>query len=295
MPGLWAVQGPGAFLHPLIRPPPSGIPAMAGRRCEATVLPTPPARPVLPPQDSARLRDAMLADIAALSPQAAAAWAGQMLASKNRLTAEDARAVEQAFEARFAALQEDLVEVLPQVAPEAQPIAPVGAEPQGVGREAEPSAGASADAGIAATAETAPSEHPRPPHRPIGKTVRHRNKEHLRFLRTQPCLVCGRQPSDPHHLRFAQPQALGRKVSDEFAVPLCRTHHREAHRATREIVWWQAQRLAPLAAAEALWRKSQSGEAMSDVEPVAQKSGKRPRIRKAAAAPPAQPGGLIGG
>ena len=67
----------------------------------------------------------MLADIAALSPQAAAAWAGQMLASKNRLTAEDARAVEQAFEARFAALDEDLVEVLPLVPSEAQPIAPV--------------------------------------------------------------------------------------------------------------------------------------------------------------------------
>jgi hypothetical protein len=32
---------------------------------------------------------------------------------------------------------------------------------------------------------------------------------------------------DPHHLRFAQGRALGRKVSDEFTVPLCRTYHRE--------------------------------------------------------------------
>jgi hypothetical protein len=35
----------------------------------------------------------------------------------------------------------------------------------------------------------------------------------------------------PHHLRFAQPRALGRKASDEFTVPLCRVHHREVHRA----------------------------------------------------------------
>ena len=37
------------------------------------------------------------------------------------------------------------------------------------------------------------------------------------------------QALDPHHLRFMR--ALGRKVSDEFAVPLCRRHHRAAHRS----------------------------------------------------------------
>ena len=42
--------------------------------------------------------------------------------------------------------------------------------------------------------------------------------------------VCGRQPCDAHHLRFAQNRAMGRKVSDEFTVPLCRGHHREVHR-----------------------------------------------------------------
>jgi hypothetical protein len=45
----------------------------------------------------------------------------------------------------------------------------------------------------------------------------------------QPCLVCGRKPSDPYHLRYMQPRALGRKASDEFAVPLCRGQHRELH------------------------------------------------------------------
>jgi len=59
----------------------------------------------------------------------------------------------------------------------------------------------------------------------IGEPKRLRDKEHLKFVAAQPCLVCGRQPCDPHHLRFAQPRAMGLKVSDEFTVPLCRGHH----------------------------------------------------------------------
>jgi hypothetical protein len=64
----------------------------------------------------------------------------------------------------------------------------------------------------------------------IAKPRRYRSKDHLRFVACQACLICGRQPSDPHHLRYAQPRALGRKASDEFTLPLCRVHHREVHR-----------------------------------------------------------------
>jgi hypothetical protein len=94
--------------------------------------------------------------------------------------------------------------------------------------------------------------------------VRHRNREHLKFVRMQPCLICAKQPSDPHHLPFAQPRALGRKVSDEYTVPLCRAHHREVHRAAKELPWWQSRGVAPLAVAETLWQKSQSGEALNE-------------------------------
>ena len=66
-----------------------------------------------------------------------------------------------------------------------------------------------------------------------------RDKDHLKFVAKQSCLICGRQPSDAHHLRFAQPRALGRKVSDEFTVPLCRGHHREVHRRGDEAAWWK--------------------------------------------------------
>jgi hypothetical protein len=80
-----------------------------------------------------------------------------------------------------------------------------------------------------------------------------RDRDHIRHVVRQPCLVCGRRPSDPHHLRFAQSRALARKVSDEFTVPLCRAHHREIHRCGNEAGWWGRTGLDPIAAARALW------------------------------------------
>jgi hypothetical protein len=56
-----------------------------------------------------------------------------------------------------------------------------------------------------------------------------------------------------HHLRFAQSRALGRKVSDEFVVPLCRGDHREVHRHGDEASWWRGAGIDPTAAARALW------------------------------------------
>ena len=75
----------------------------------------------------------------------------------------------------------------------------------------------------------------------------------MRFVTKQPCLICGRTPADPHHLRFVQHRALGRKVSDEFTVPLCRGHHREVHRSGNEAAWWTNAGVDPTATAHALW------------------------------------------
>jgi hypothetical protein len=80
-----------------------------------------------------------------------------------------------------------------------------------------------------------------------------RDKGHLRFVARQACLVCGRKPSDPHHLRFAQNPALSRKVSDEFTVPLCRGHHREVHRTGDEAAWWEKSGIDPASRARTLW------------------------------------------
>jgi hypothetical protein len=54
-------------------------------------------------------------------------------------------------------------------------------------------------------------------------------------------------------LRFTQSRALGRKVSDEFTVPLCRGHHREVHRCGDEAAWWRKVGLDPTVAARTLW------------------------------------------
>jgi hypothetical protein len=85
---------------------------------------------------------------------------------------------------------------------------------------------------------------------------RYRDRAHLRFVSAQPCLICGRRPTDAHHLRFAQPRAIGRRVSDEFTVPLCRSHHRALHRHGDEPAWWESNKLDAVAAAHELWQRT---------------------------------------
>jgi hypothetical protein len=87
----------------------------------------------------------------------------------------------------------------------------------------------------------------------IGEPRRHRDKDHLKFVASQPCLVCGRSPADAHHLRFTQPRAMGRKVSDEFTVPLCRLHHRDIHSFGDEVAWWEARAIDPIKTSRILW------------------------------------------
>jgi DNA recombination protein Rad52 len=94
----------------------------------------------------------------------------------------------------------------------------------------------------------------------IAEPKRLRDKAHLKFVASQPCLVCGRQPSDPHHLRFAQPRGIGLKVSDEFTVPLCRGHHRQLHQAGNEVTWWENLHIDALAIAKDLWRQAHTKE-----------------------------------
>jgi hypothetical protein len=95
----------------------------------------------------------------------------------------------------------------------------------------------------------------------LSEPRRHRDRDHLKFVTLQPCLLCGRRPSDAHHLRFAQSAALGRRVSDEFTVPLCRLHHRALHRRGDEAAWWAEQQVEPLPIAQDLWTKTRGNGA----------------------------------
>jgi hypothetical protein len=113
--------------------------------------------------------------------------------------------------------------------------------------------------------------------RALGKPVRLRDKDHRKFVLRQPCLVCGRVPSDPHHLTFTQPRALGRRVSDEFIVPVCRVHHRELHRSGDEAAWWQRFNIDPVPVALRLWQQTRAdGELTPTMKPTTQAQAAKP-------------------
>ena len=105
----------------------------------------------------------------------------------------------------------------------------------------------------------------------LSEPKRIRCKEHLRYVASQPCVICGRSPSHAHHVRHAQRRGLGIKVSDEFTVPLCATHHQQLHNTTKEREWWQERKIDPLIVAGTLWRESQARSPDS-----AQAAGKEP-------------------
>lgn len=184
---------------------------------------------------SARLRDQMLAELAAIgSSQAMTGWAHRSLPTKGDLAAVDARAVEEGFQSKLREFSEPEGSAIP---PE-----PAAATPAVAPIQPDPPAGPSPPENITDRRRHIPA-----------KTVRHRDKEHRRFVAQQSCLICGRQPCDAHHLRFAQSRGLGQKVSDEFTVPLCRAHHRELHRVGKELERWAKNRIEPTSVARKLW------------------------------------------
>ena len=90
----------------------------------------------------------------------------------------------------------------------------------------------------------------------LSEPIRCRDPEHLKFVVRHGCVICGRDRTHAHHLTFAQPNALGRMVSDEYTVPLCSTHHRDLHHAGNESEWWAEKGVDPMEIAKALWEES---------------------------------------
>jgi hypothetical protein len=194
-------------------------------RTRANKFSSPSPNPELSVALSASLRAELLREIEDLvTAEDAAVWAHRRLPAKNQLSATDAQQVEEAFAAKLASIYPP--------------------EPGDQG-ESDKNGTLEIDKSVLAFPE------PR----------RIRDRDHVRHVIKQPCLICGRRPSDPHHLRFAQWPALGRKVSDEFTVPLCRAHHREIHRCGDEGSWWRNTRIDPLAAARKALASTPSGPA----------------------------------
>jgi hypothetical protein len=200
-----------------------------------------------------------------------------ILKAKNRLSAEDAKQVEEAFVARVS--QDDSTDAVTTEEPiltPTEPREPASVSPKDVkrarGRQRKinatgiraPALQASTpsliddgpSASIRQRADATPAKIDKSK-LTFGEPRRLRNKVHLKFVASQPCLVCGRSPADAHHLRFTQPRAMGLKVSDEFTVPLCRVHHRDVHSHGDEVAWWQKRAIDPLVTSRALWASTQ--------------------------------------
>jgi hypothetical protein len=198
-------------------------PASAGHRTKAGV--TSP-RSILEPGASAALRELLKAGIKDVgSAEEAASWAHRVMGAKNSLAVADAEQVERAFQERLLSI--------------------------------------TSEATVPSLASLGRPGHKKRRRGSVDKTVlalpaprRIRDRDHVKSVAKQPCLLCGRRPADAHHLRFAQSPALGRKVSDEFTVPLCRGHHREVHRCGDEASWWNSTGIDPTAAARILWLKT---------------------------------------
>jgi hypothetical protein len=205
------------------------------------------------------LRDRLIAELGGIqSSDEAAAWAYRSLPGKNTLTAADATVVEREFQAKLTTFGDGQ---------------PTDDEPQEAAQSPSGALAPALNIGSGEATSNIPTElrHSRAT-RLVGKTIRLRDKDHRKFVSGQPCVVCGRTPSDAHHLRFAQPRALGRKVSDEFTVPVCRLHHRELHRHGDEAAWWNGLKLDPVPIALALWRTRHDagiGPASGATEPLA--------------------------
>jgi hypothetical protein len=200
--------------------------------------------PVLPSQKSAELRERLVSQLSKLSgDEDFLAWAKASLPLKNTLQEADARTVEAAYQIRLEQAASSAANTARQsgLAASADHTAkPPQDEAAAAPATQTPVASGAMEGGLAF-----PKEPPRK-----------RSKAHLAFVREQPCLVCKQTPSDPHHLKFAHPRSLGRKVSDEFTVPLCRAHHQELHRHGNERAWWANLQIAPLPVAQDLWAAS---------------------------------------
>jgi hypothetical protein len=194
---------------------------------------------LLEAQLSASLRESLIEQLPSInSTEEAASWARRNLPAKNTLTAADAKMIEEQFQARLSTLGDSLN------AHELVQSRPVESELDSDNK----------------TVRRTKKQGRQNVVKALRKTVRLRDKDHRKYVLRQPCLVCGRVPSDPHHLTFTQPRALGRRVSDEFTVPVCRVHHRELHRSADEAAWWRRLNIDPLPAALQLWQQTRSDD-----------------------------------
>jgi hypothetical protein len=256
-PDLWQPQGsePDNPTEPNGHPEPRG--RVAADHANGSRGRKRPATPklLLQPDASAVLREHLLIELTAVATaDEAAVWAQRKLPAKNTLTPDDANVIEQAFRAKLDSLEGIGID---------ETASPTASGNKRDKLDAQPGPnGPKLDTGLPPDSILISDAPPLAPvvanqnASSLTKPVRKRDKAHRDFVCSQPCLICGRRPSDAHHIQFGQPRALGRKVSDELTVPLCRVHHRDLHHRSDEKAWWEAAKIEPMEIAARLWRET---------------------------------------
>jgi hypothetical protein len=241
-----------------------------------------PAQPILGIEASARCRD-QLSDAGLTTADELAVWAQRVLPTKNTLRNDDATVVERAFTTKL----EQLTHAAETADGSKREPARNGAASTPIAQREDVTRPAAADSASANSEGAVPASESAD--LAFGKTRRKRNTDHRAFVASNTCLVCGRQPADAHHIRFAQPPALGRKVSDEFTVPLCRIHHRELHMRGDEAAWWAQYPVDPLRVARELWERSHAERASPTADEGSQiASAATPNVVRNASEPTAK-------
>jgi hypothetical protein len=216
-----------------------------------------PPSPIMSAEDSAAMCDKLIEEISALkSVDTALAWALRRIGLKNTLSAKDAAIIDATFRDRIVVFEAQAPEPRQPFSRTETSIEPDDQNLQSTATQSSPRQHRVRKS-IKRNSEGRPAENGR--RAALMKPTRARDKEHLRFVAFQPCLICGRQPCEAHHIRYAQPRALGRKVSDEFTVSMCRLHHRELHQHGDERLWWSKLNIDPIPIALGLWRQTRGG------------------------------------
>jgi hypothetical protein len=93
---------------------------------------------------------------------------------------------------------------------------------------------------------------------PTGKNSgRIEDKDYLEWIRSLPCAVSGRYPTEAAHLSMPRPElgklgrGMSRKESDSWTVPLHPDEHRSQHQMN-ESKWWSDRGIDPCIVALAL-------------------------------------------
>jgi len=74
----------------------------------------------------------------------------------------------------------------------------------------------------------------------IPKTEYIRDKKHLKFVASLPCILCMRKDVQAAHIRSGNGAGMGLKSGDNFTVPLCISCHKHQHNVGNEKSFWRS-------------------------------------------------------